>query len=161
VTISASNLLGDSIGSLTVTLKVGERFRSSNILQRLGAPPGTSGPILVASSNNGLLSAVSEVFSSRGGAGFLPAVNLETAWTQGVILEGSDTGPRGMPGTYRTNLGLINPSRLSATNVTMALFNSYGHQVAPPLTIPLGIGCYTGCPNQINTIVHRLVDRSR
>ncbi len=156
VTITASNHLGDSIGSLTVALAIGGRFRSANILKQLGAAPGPSGPILVHSNNNRLLSAVSEVSSSRGAAGVFPAVNVETAWTQGFILEAIDDGSRGMPGTYRTNLGLINTSGTSSTNVTMTLFNSSGQQVGNPLSLPIAIDCYTGCPEQINTIVQRL-----
>ena len=127
---------GESIGSLTITLGVGQRFRSTNILQQLGAPPGSSGVILLRSTNNRLLSALSEVSSSRGAAGFLPAVNVEAAWTQGFLLEAVDSGPPGMPGTYRTNLGLINASDFgNPTDVTMTLFNSFGQQVGNPLVI--------------------------
>ena len=121
---------GESIGSLTITLGVGQRFRSTSILQQLGASPGSSGVILLRSTNNRLLSAVSEVSSSRGAAGFLPAVNVEAAWTHGFLLEAVDSGPRGMPGTYRTNLGLINASDYgNPTDVTMTLFNSSGQPV--------------------------------
>ena len=139
---------GESIGSLTIELGVGQRFRSTNILQHLGAPPGSSGTILLRSTNNRLLSAVSEVSSSRGTAGFLPVVNFEAAWTQGFLLEAIDSGPRGMPGTYRTNLGLITDFYGNPADVTMTLFNSLGQQVGNPFTIR--------APEQINTIVERL-----
>jgi hypothetical protein len=142
---------------MTMTLRVGERFRATNILQQLGAPLGSSGPILVSSNNGRLLSAMSEVVSSsRGTGGVLSAVNSEAAWTQGFLLEATDSGARGMPGTYRTNLGFINTSGESATHVTMTLFNGFGQQVGNPITIPIGIDCYTGCPDQINAVVQRL-----
>ena len=126
---------GESIGSLTITLGVGQRFRSTNILQQLGAAPGSSGVILLRSTNNRLLAALSEVSSNRGAAGFLPVVNFEAAWTQGFLLEAVDSGPPGMPGTYRTNLGLTTDYFGNPTDVTMTLFNSLGQQVGNPLVI--------------------------
>jgi len=144
---------GASIGSLTITLGVGQRFRSTSILQLLGALPGSSGVILLRSTNNRLLSAVSEVSSGRGAAGFLPAVNVEAAWTHGFLLEAVDSGPRGIPGTYRTNLGLINASDFgNPTDVTMTLFNGSGQQVGNPFMIRIG----DQGPDQINAIVQRL-----
>jgi WD40 repeat protein len=98
ITIQASNQVGHSIGSMTMTLRLGERFQTANILQRLGATPGSSGPILVSSNNGRLLSAVSEVRSSKGGGGTFTAVNLEDAWTEGFLLEAIDSGPRGCLG---------------------------------------------------------------
>ena len=156
VTIHATNHLGDTIGSRTITLRVGERFRTANILQQLGAASGSFGPILVSSNNGRSLSAVSEVSGTRGGGATFTAVNLEPAWTQGFLLDAADSGPAGMAGTHRTNLGLINTSATSAANVTMTLFSSSGQQVGNPLTIPVGIDCRTGCATQVNTIVQRL-----
>ena len=99
VRIDASNQVENiAIGSTAITLRAGERFRTTNILQRLGAPRGSSGPILVRSTNGRLLSALSEVSSSRGAAAFLPAVNVEAAWTQGFLLEAVDSGPPACPG---------------------------------------------------------------
>ena len=156
VTIHATNHLGGTIGAMSITLGVGERFRTANILQQLGAAPGSSGPIVVSSNNGRSLSAVSGVSSSRGGGGTVAAVNLEPAWTHGFLLDVADSGSHGMPGTHRTNVGLLNTSATSAANVTMTLFSSSGQQVGNPLTISVGIDSRTGCSNQINTIVQRL-----
>jgi hypothetical protein len=57
VTIHATNHLGGTIGAMSITLGVGERFRTANILQQLGAAPGSSGPIVVSSNNGRSLSA--------------------------------------------------------------------------------------------------------
>jgi len=64
--ISAYDIGGRPLGSpLSTNLPVGGQFRSSNILQQLGAGFGSFGPIKVESANNRLLSAVSEVSSNQ------------------------------------------------------------------------------------------------
>ncbi len=150
--ISAYDIGGGPLGSpLSTTLPVGGQFRSSNILQQLGAGFGSFGPIRVESTNNRLLSAVSEVSSNQGFAGFFPGVNTEMAWTQGFILDAIDSGPPGTPLTYRTNLGLntVNPS---SANVTVTLFNNSGQQVGNPFSTVVAAGGLT----QLNSIVQLL-----
>lgn len=150
--ISAYDIGGGPLGSpLSTTLPVGGQFRSSNILQQLGAGFGSFGPIRVESTNNRLLSAVSEVSSNQGFAGFFPGVNTDMAWTQGFILEAIESGPRGTPLTYRTNLGLntVNPS---SANVTITLFNNSGQQVGNAFSTVVPAGGLT----QLNSIVQLL-----
>ena len=92
-TISAYDTGGNPLGTpLTTSLLYGNQFRSSNILNDLGAPQGSFGPIKVESLNNQLLSAGSEVRSSQGFAGFFTGVNIETAWNFGMILDVVDDG---------------------------------------------------------------------
>ena len=78
ITISAYDASGNPLAPpLMTTLSVGAQFRSSNILQQLGAAFGSFGPIKVESTSNRLLSAVSEVRNNQGFAGFFPAVNVK------------------------------------------------------------------------------------
>jgi len=135
----------------TTTLPVGGQLRSNNVLQQLGAPFGSFGPIKVESANNRLLSAVSEVRNNQGFGGFFPAVNVQTAWTQGFILEAMDSGPRGTPATYRTNLGL-NSVGSGSTNVTITLFNDCGQQVGNSISTTVVSNGLT----QLDSIVQRL-----
>ncbi|MEW5979416.1 MAG: hypothetical protein AB1898_26775 [Acidobacteriota bacterium] len=131
VEIRARRPDGSSLGnSLTVGLAVGGSFRSTDILGELGAPVdgGSFGPITVESLNNRLLSAVSEVYSAQGTAGFFPGVNVDSAWTLGFIPEIAETGDRGVPGTHRTNLGLNTVSGSSAS-VQVTFFNNAGQPV--------------------------------
>lgn len=109
------------------------------------------GPIKIESASNGLFSAVSEVRSSHGFCGFFPAVNIEAAWTQGFILEAVDSGPRGTPGTYRTNLGL-NGLGPGPTNVSVTLFNDSGQQVGNSILTTVAADGLT----QLDHIVQRL-----
>jgi hypothetical protein len=120
-------------------------------LQQLGAAFGSFGPIKVESSDHRLLSAVSEVRSNQGFGGFFSAVNVETAWTQGFILEAVDTGARGTPMTYRTNLGL-NAVSSGTTQVTIALFNDSGQQVGNSISTTVVANGLT----QLDHIVERL-----
>jgi len=152
VTITAYDAVGNPVASpLATTLPVAGQFRSSNILRQLGATFGSFGPIRIESASNGSLSAVSEVRNSQGFGGFFPAVNIETAWTQGFILEAMDSGPRGTPATYRTNLGL-NGLGPGPTSVTITLFNDAGQQVGNSILTRVPANGLT----QLDHIVHRL-----
>jgi hypothetical protein len=150
VTITARHTDGSVIGTpITTTIPVGGRFRSTNILGDMGAAPGGDvfGPITVESTNGKLLSAVSEVASAQGSAGFFPGVNVETAWTQGFIAEVVDTGDMGQPGTHRTNLG-VNTVAGSAANVTITFHNNSGNQLGSTSTAVPGNGLA-----QINSVI--------
>src|SRR5438132_5791903 len=73
VTITARRLDGSVIGApFPTTISVGGRFRSTDILGQIGGAVGDFGPITVESSNSKDLSAISEVSSSQGPAGFFP-----------------------------------------------------------------------------------------
>jgi Tfp pilus assembly protein PilF len=151
-TISAYDTGGNPLGTpLTATLLNGRQFRSNNILKELGAPFGSFGPIKVESMSNRLLSAVSEVRSSQGFAGFFPGQNVDFAWYSGIILDVVDDGPRGTPTTYRTNLGL-NAVRPGSTSVTIILFNESGQPVGNPMATTLAANGLT----QFDGIVQRL-----
>ena len=74
LTITAYDTSGNLLAPpLMTALSVGAQFRSSNILQQLGAPFGSFGPIKVESISNRLLSAVSQVRTNRGFAGLFLA----------------------------------------------------------------------------------------
>jgi hypothetical protein len=152
VTITARQTDGTPIGApISTTLPVGGRFRSANIFGDMGVPasPSVFGPITVESTNGKLLSAVSEVSSAEGNAGFFPGVNVATAWTEGFILEVADTGDEGQIGTHRTNLGL-NTVAAGSTNVSVTFYNSSGTQLgSTAVTVP-GNGL-----TQINGIVRQ------
>jgi hypothetical protein len=139
VTITARHTDGSLIGTpITTTLPVGARFRSANIFGDMGvaAGPNVFGPITVESTNGKLLSAVSEVSSAQGNAGFFPGVNVATAWTEGFILEVADTGDPGQIGTHRTNLGL-NTVAGASTNVSISFYNNSGTQLgSTAVTVP-------------------------
>ena len=151
-TIRAYDTNGNPLGTpITATLLYGRQFRSNNILKDLGAPFGSFGPIKIESIDNRLLSAVSEVRSSQGFAGFFPGQNVETAWYSGIILDVVDDGPRGSPTTYRTNLGL-NAVRPGSTTVTITLYNESGQPVGNPMATTLAPNGLT----QFDGIVQRL-----
>jgi hypothetical protein len=151
VTITARKADGSSvIGTpITATIPVGGRFRSTNILGDMGAAPAGDvfGPITVESTNGRQLSAVSEVASTQGSAGFFPGVNVETAWTQGFIAEVVDTGDMGQPGTHRTNLG-VNTVAGTAANVTITFHNNDGTQLGSTSAAVPGNGLA-----QINSVI--------
>jgi hypothetical protein len=126
VTITARRSDGSVIGQISPSaIPVGGRFRSTNILAALGGAVGDSGPITVESTNDTLLSAVSEVSSVQGTGGFFPGVNIATAWTQGFIMEVVDTGDRGSVGTHRTNIGVNNPGSGGTATVTITFHNDH------------------------------------
>ena len=135
VTITARSVNGSTIGQpISLTIPVNGRFRSTDILGEMQVPvAGDSfGPITVESTNNRILSAVSEVTSSLGLGGFFPGINVATAWQTGYVSEVIDTGDKGTVATYRTNVG-FNTVGGTAANVTVTFHNNDGTQVGVPL----------------------------
>ena len=130
ITITARRADGSVIGTpRSIVLSPSGKFRSTDILGELGGGLGEFGPITVESTNGRVLSAVSEVASVQGPAGFFPGVNTSSAWMQGYIAEVIDTGEAGSSGTFRTNLGL-NTVTGTAANVTVTLRGATGQQLA-------------------------------
>jgi glucose/arabinose dehydrogenase len=125
ILITARNSAGNVIGTLTRTLLPAATFRDTDILGEMGAPLGSFGPLTIESTNGRLLSAVSEVRSTDGTAGFFPAVNTTQATLRRIIAEAVDTGDRGVPNTFRTNLGLNNPGP-TAARVTLQMVSDSG-----------------------------------
>jgi len=136
VTITARNNSGTVIGQKNENIPVGGRFRSADILGELGAGIGSSGPIVVESTNGKILSAISEVSTTfqvvqggnnvtTGAAGFFPGVNVATAWKLGFMPEVVQAG--NLPGTikHRTNVG-VNAAGGVAANVTITLRDDSG-----------------------------------
>ena len=78
-------------------------------------------------------------------------MNLESAWTQGFILEAADSGARGIPTTYRTNLGL-NAVSPGSTKVTVTLFNDSGRQVGNSISTTVAADGLT----QLDNVVQQL-----
>jgi len=157
VTITARQTDGSPIGTpISTVLPAGGRFRSANIFGDMGVPAGPSvfGPITVESTNGKLLSAVSEVSSAEGNAGFFPGVNVATAWTEGFILEVADTGDQGQVGTHRTNLGL-NTVGAASSNVSITFYNNSGTQLGSTAVAVPGNGLA-----QINGIVRQALGTS-
>lgn len=143
ITITARDNGGNVMGQKNENIPVGGEFRSADILQELGVGLGTSGPITVESTNNKMLSAISEVSTTfqvngvtTGAAGFFPGVNVATAWKLGFmpeVLQGSDPDkPTAV--TYRTNLGL-NAAAGAAASVTITLRDSAGAQQGSPMNV--------------------------
>lgn len=137
VTITARRADGSVIGTpITTVLSAGGRFRSTDILGQMGGALGEFGPITVESTNNRILSAVSEVSSVQGPGGFFAGVNTSSAWMQGFIAEVIDTGEFGSAGTFRTNLGL-NTVAGSPASVTVTLRGATGQQLGSAnFTVP-------------------------
>jgi hypothetical protein len=152
VIIRARREDGSLIGEISKSIPVGGKFRSVDILGELGAAVGEFGPITVESTNGKVLSAVSEVSSSQGPAGFFPGVNVETAWMQGFLPEVLDTGDLGTPKTFRTNIGLNTVGTASA-NVTIVLYDNVGTQLGSTSTTVPGNGM-----KQINGIIRTLLN---
>ena len=132
IQITARGENGSSIGSKSVTIPVGGRYRATDILAELGAGLGAFGPITIESTNNRVFTAVSEVTSSQGPGGFFPGVNVDTAWKTGFISEVVDTGNAGTAHTYRTNIG-VNTVSGTVANVTVTLLDNSGAQVGVPV----------------------------
>lgn len=114
ILITARDNGGNVVGTLSRTLPAAGSFRSTDILAEIGAPPGSFGPLTIESTNGKLLSAVSEVRSAEGTGGFFPAVSPAEATLQRVIPEAVNSGTKGTPNTFRTNLGLNNPGPVAA-----------------------------------------------
>jgi len=129
ITITARRADGSVIGTPRhIVLSSSGRFRSTDILGELGGGLGEFGPITVESDDGKMLSAVSEVSSVQGPAGFFPGVNTSSAWMQGYIAEVIDTGESGTAGTFRTNVGL-NTVTATPANVTVTLRGATGQSV--------------------------------
>ncbi len=142
VTITARHTDGSKIGTpIQTVIPVGGRFRSTDILGEMGAAGGSNdfGPITIESTNGKVLSAVSEVSSSNGTAGFFQGVNVSSAWMEGYIPEVIVTGPRGQPGTFRSNLGL-NTIDETPANVTFTLYDNAGTALGSAATTVPGNG---------------------
>lgn len=153
VEIRARREDGSSIGSVMRSIPVGGRFRSTDILGELGAGLGEFGPITIESTNNRVLSAVSEVSSAQGPGGFFPGVNVNTAWQTGFISEVIDTGDSGVAQTFRTNIG-VNTMSGSSANVSVAFFNSAGTQVGSSIAFTVAGNGMT----QRNGVVRELLN---
>jgi hypothetical protein len=128
ITITARRADGSVIGTKSIVLSSSGRFRSTDILGELGGGLGEFGPITVESTNGRILSAVSEVSSVQGPAGFFPGVNTSSAWMQGYIAEVIDTGEAGNAGTFRTNVGL-NTVTATPASVTVTLRGAAGQSL--------------------------------
>ena len=129
ITITARRADGSVIGTPRhIVLSSSGRFRSTDILGELGGGLGEFGPITVESDDGKMLSAVSEVSSVQGPAGFFPGVNTSSAWMQGYIAEVIDTGESGTAGTFRTNLGL-NTVTATPASVTVTLRGAAGQSL--------------------------------
>jgi len=155
VTITARRSDGTLLGTpISTTIPVGGRFRSDDILRDMGVPvhPWSYGPIVVESTNNRLLSAVSDVINSQGPGGFFPALNATTAWREGFITDVTDTGDPGDVGTFRTNLAVNNLGEAPA-DVTIAFFDDSGSRLGTTtVTVPAnGMA-------QLNSLVRTLLN---
>lgn len=64
---------------------------------------------------------------------FVPGLDASTAKRKGVLIQLKVTGSRGMKGTYRTNIGAVNPNVVSA-NVTWRVYDKNNALVGQPLT---------------------------
>jgi hypothetical protein len=141
VTITARHSDGSVLGTpITIMIPVGGRFRSTDILGDMGVPvhPWSFGPITVESTNNRLLSAVSDVLSVQGPGGFFPGINAGTAWLEGFITDVTDTGDSGDAGTFRTNIGVNNLGEMPA-DVSIAFFDNSGTRLGTTtVTVPAG-----------------------
>jgi len=128
VVLTARDSNGNVIGAVARDLAGNGFFRSTDILAELGAPLGSFGPLTIESRNGRLLTAISEVRSAEGTAGFFPAVNPASSTLARVVGEVLDSGDRGAPGTFRTNLGINNPGSVTA-RVFVELINELGNSV--------------------------------
>jgi hypothetical protein len=152
VDISAYDTAGSLLGTLLrINLPGRGRFWSSNILKDLGAPLGSFGPIRVRSDNNQMLSAVSEVRSGQGFGGFFPGQDISRAVNHAMILDVVDDGPRGVPNTFRTNLGL-NVVGSWPARVTISLLNDSGQLAGNTIATTVAGNGLT----QLDGIVQRL-----
>ena len=125
VLITERDSNGSTSGTFNLSLNPGGFFRSGDILGELHLPLDSFGPLTVESTNGKLLTAISEVRSTEGTAGFFSGLSQATASTERILPEVIDTGERGAAGTFRTNLGLNNPGS-TATAVQISLINSSG-----------------------------------
>src|SRR5439155_14301669 len=100
IILTARDLNGEVIGTLSRDVSARGFFRSADVLGEMGAPPGSFGPLTVVSAGGRLLTSISEVRSADGTAGFFPAINPGDATLQRVVAEVVDSGDRGTPDTF-------------------------------------------------------------
>ncbi len=124
VILTARDANGNVIATERKTLAPRGSYRSQDVLAEMGAA-GSFGPLTLESANLKLLTAISEVRSAEGTAGFFTAVSLTSSTLERVVAEVVDTGDRGAAGTFRTNLG-INNLGLVAARVSLQLFGESG-----------------------------------
>lgn len=109
-------------------------FRRISVETRIySIPPGTS--LAQNPPTNG------QLFSGMPWYSFVSsdaaAVGLDKVFITGI----RNTGTIGQPGTYRTNIGLVNASQFSSTTLAVRLFDKNGNQIGNTLTqnlAPLG-----------------------
>lgn len=154
VTLTARDSNGSVIGLANRDLAGNGFFRSTDILAELGVPLGSFGPLSVESRNGRILSSISEVRSAAGTAGFFPAVNPASGTLRRMVGEVLDSGDRGTPGTFRTNLGINNLGPVT-TRVSIQLIDDSGNSVGA-----LNASVPSGGLNQINDIARSIIGTS-
>ncbi len=125
VTITHRGVDGAARGTLNVNLSPGAEFQTDDILGAMGLTLGAFGPITIESAGGRSLTAVSEVRSSGGTAGFYSGKKRSEADGERIIPEALDSGERGTAGTFRTNLGVNNLGSAMA-NVQVWLHDNTG-----------------------------------
>ncbi len=145
---------GKVIATLSKTISGRGFYRSTDILTEMGAPAGLFGSLLIESVNQRLLSAVSEVRSQQGTAGFFPAINPASATLRRIIGEVLDDGERGTSGTFRTNVGINNLGPLSG-RVKLQLMNPEGTSIGS-----LSFEVPAGGMRQIDGVVATVLGRT-
>ncbi|HVN80731.1 MAG TPA: PQQ-dependent sugar dehydrogenase [Terriglobia bacterium] len=145
---------GNLVATLGRTISGGGFYRSTDILTEMGAPAGLFGSLLIESVSQRLFSAVSEVRSQQGTAGFFPAINPATATLQRIIGEVLDNGEQGTSGTFRTNVGINNLGALSA-HVRVQLMSPNGTSMGT-----LSVDVPAGGMRQINNVVVTVLGRT-
>jgi glucose/arabinose dehydrogenase len=146
------------VGTLSLVLNPGGFFRTIDILGALQLPKNSFGPLTVESTNGEHLSAISEIRSAEGTAGFFSGLSEAAASAERIIPEVVDSGDPGIVGTFRTDLGVNNPNG-SAADVEVSFLNGSGlllgriNQQVPPRGMLLtnnivrkilGVGSATG-----------------
>jgi len=154
VTLTARDSSGAIIGRADRDVASNGFFRTTDILAELGAPLGSFGPLTIESKNGKLLTAISEVRSIEGTAGFFPAVSPAGGTLERVAGEVLDNGDRGTPNTFRTNLGINNLGPVAA-RASVWLIDSSGNSIGSlNTTIP------TSGLKQINDIARAILGTS-
>ena len=138
ITLTARDSSGAIIGRADRDVASDGLFRSTDILAELGAPLGSFGPLTIESKNGKLLTAISEVRSAEGTAGFFPAVSPAGGTLERVVGEVLDSGDHGTPNTFRTNFGINNLGPVVA-HASVRLMDSSGNSMGSlNTTIPSG-----------------------
>jgi plastocyanin len=131
----------------TTTITVPKRQMSvyNDVLASLFSATGLAG-IRLSSSDDFVATqriyATSSIGCTTGTTGqYVPGLDVTTAVKEGVLIQLKVSGIPGQPGTYRTNIGLLNPNATSA-NVTWRLYDKNNALVGSSKTIqysPLGV----------------------